>query len=398
VTFDFESLPDRRGTGSMKWDRYAGRDVLPMWVADMDFRAPACVIDALAARVAHGVFGYTQPDEEVTSATLAWVRDRHGVDAQADWLLWFPGLVPALSVICRAFGSTGDEVLTLTPVYPPFLSSPGFSDRRSVTVPLSLEGDRWGIDLAQLEASMTPRTRVLIFCNPHNPVGRVFTEREVRDVAELCRVRGVVFCSDEIHADLVLGPMTPTAETGAGSGAAGHGMRHVSAAALGDGANTIVLMAPSKTFNTPGLSCAFVLIPDPAIRNAVRGAARGLITEVNAMGYVACAAAFREGEPWRRALLDVLRDNRDALYRFVAERMPRIRLRPMDATYLAWLDCRDLGVKDPAGLFESGGVGVSDGRLFGPGGEGFVRLNFGCPPSRLAEALRRMEAALGTLA
>jgi cystathionine beta-lyase len=263
-----------------------------------------------------------------------------------------------------------------------------------VTVPLSLEGDRWGVDLARLEAAMTPRTRVLIFCNPHNPVGRVFTERDVRAVAELCRARGVVFCSDEIHADLVLGPTTPTAGTSAESGAPGHGMRHVCAAALGDGSHTIVLMAPSKTFNTPGLSCAFALIPDPAIRNAVRGAARGVITEVNAMGYVACAAAFREGEPWRRALLEVLRGNRDVLYRFVAERMPRVRLRPMEATYLAWLDCRDLGVEDPAGFFEHAGVGVSDGRLFGPGGEGFVRLNFGCPASRLAEALRRMEAAL----
>ena len=394
MTFDFESLPDRRGTGSLKWDKYAGRDVIPMWVADMDFRSPPCVIEALASRVGHGVFGYTEPHAEVTGATVAWLRDRHGVDAQADWLVWFPGLVPALNVVCRAFGTIGDEVLALTPVYPPFLTAPGFSDRVSVTVPLALDGDRWEVDVARLEAALTPRTRVLIFCNPHNPVGRVFTESEVRAVMELCRARGVVFCSDEIHADLVLGPMAPTGGSDAEGRASGHDMRHVSAAAIGEAPHAIVLMAPSKTFNTPGLSCAFALIPDPSVRMAVRRAARGLITEVNAMGYVACAAAFREGEPWRRALIDVLRGNRDALYRFVAEKMPTIRLRPMEATYLAWLDCRDLGVDDPAGLFEKAGVGLSDGRHFGPGGEGFVRLNFGCPRSRLMEALRRMEAAL----
>jgi cystathionine beta-lyase len=377
VSFDFETLPDRRGTGSLKWDRYAGSDVLPMWVADMDFLSPPCVVEALRRRVEHGVFGYTAPHAEVTEATLAWLADRHGAKVAAEWIVWFPGLVPALNVVCRAFGAAGDEVIALTPVYPPFLSAPGFSGRRSVAVPLALEGDRWSVDMGRLEAAFTPRTRALIFCNPHNPVGRVFTEAEVAAVAELCARRGAAFCSDEIHADLVLGPS-----------------RHFSALRLGAGARAMVQMAPSKTFNTPGLSCAFMVIPDDAMRTAVRKAARGIITEINAMGYAACAAAFREGEPWRQELLRVLRGNRDFLYEIVGREMPGIRLRPMEATYLAWLDCRGLGRADPAAFFEKAGVGLSDGKLFGPGGEGFVRLNFGCPRPRLEEALRRMKAAL----
>ena len=379
MNFDFETLPDRRGTGSLKWDRYAGRDVLPMWVADMDFVAAPCVLEALRRRVEHGVFGYTSPYAEVTEATLAWLVNRHGVEAKAEWIKWYPGLVPALNVVCRAFGASGDEVIALTPVYPPFLSAPEFSGRASVPVPLALEGERWSVDMGRLEAAFTPRTRILIFCNPHNPVGRVFSEAEVRAVAEFCAERGVIFCSDEIHADLVLGPS-----------------RHFSALRLGGkaAATTMVQMAPSKTFNVPGLSCAFMVIPDPWLREAVRRAARGILTEINAMGYAACAAAFREGEPWRQALLGVLRGNRDFLYEFVAREMPKLRLRPMEATYLAWLDCRGLGIDDPAAFFERGGVGLSDGRLFGPGGEGFARLNFGCPRSRLGEALRRMKGAL----
>ncbi|MCC7519871.1 MAG: PatB family C-S lyase [Verrucomicrobiae bacterium] len=379
MSFDFTTAPDRRGTGSLKWDKYAGTDILPLWVADMDFLSPPCVREALARRVAHGVFGYTQPRAETIEATLAWLRDRHGATAEADWLVWFPGLVPALNVICRAFGASGDEAIALTPVYPPFLTAPAFSNLKGVSVPLALEGDRWRVDPVRLEAAFTPRTRLLIFCNPHNPIGRVFSEAEVAEVAELCARHGALFCSDEIHADLTFGPS-----------------RHFCALRMSGAAaaRAITLMAPSKTFNTPGLACAFAVIPDPGIRRTVREAARGIITEINAMGYVACEAAFRDGEPWRQALLDTLRGNRDFLYEFTAREMPELRLRPMEATYLAWLDARGLDLEDPVGFFEKGGVGLFDGKLFGPGGEGFLRLNFGCPRPRLEEALRRMKTAL----
>lgn len=379
MSFDFLTVPDRRGTGSLKWEKYAGRDILPMWVADMDFLSPPCVRDALARRVAHGVFGYTAPTREVVAAVRGWLRDRHEAEVEPEEIVWFPGLVPCLNVICRALGTEGDEVIALTPVYPPFLSAPAFSHRASVSAPLALDGDRWSVDMARLEAAFTPRTRALLFCNPHNPVGRVFTEAEVRAVAALCARRGALFCSDEIHADLVLGPS-----------------RHFSALRLNGAAagERIVLMAPSKTFNTPGLSCAFAVIPEANLRQRIRDAARGIITEINAMGYAACEAAFREGEPWRQELLGVLRENREILYDFVAREMPAIRLRPMEATYLAWLDCRALGLDDPVAFFEKGGVGLMDGKLFGPGGEGFLRFNFGCPRTRVEEALRRMKAAL----
>ncbi len=377
--FDFETLPDRRGTGSLKWDRYAGRDVLPMWVADMDFVSPPCVVEALRQRVEHGVFGYTVPYEEVTEATLAYLRERHGVTARREWIVWFPGLVPALNVLCRSLGAEQDEVLTATPVYAPFLTAPVFSGRKILPIPLTLDADRWLLDLAAMERAITPRTRLLILCNPHNPVGRVFTETEVRAVADLCRRKGLVLCSDEIHCDLIL-----------------DASRHVCAATLAQDfpENLVVMLAPSKTYNTPGLACAYAVIPDEKLRRRVQDAARGLITEINAMGYTACAAAYRDGEPWRQQLLAHLRANRDFLYDSIRAEMPRIRLRPMEATSLAWLDVRELGLTDPSAFFEKGGVGLSDGRAFGPGGEGFVRLNFGCPRARLVEALERMKRAL----
>ena len=380
MTYDFDHIVERRGTASLKWDKYAGRDIIPLWVADMDFPSPPAVMDALVSRARHGVFGYTLPGAEVTSAVLDYLRTRHGLTAEADWLVWLPGLVPGLNVTCRAVGEAGQGVLTCTPVYPPFLSAPGFSDRRRITVPLSCEGGRWEFDWDALEQAATPDARLFVLCNPHNPVGRVWTGEELLRLLDFCRRHDLVLCSDEIHCDLILDERS-----------------HVPALALGPDAarRTIALYAPSKTYNVPGLSCAYAVIPDAALRDRFRRAARGVITEINAFGYAGCAAAYRHGEAWRLELIEYLRANRDLVYRELAPLAPRVRLQPMEATYLAWLDVRELGVESPVRFFEEAGVGLSNGVDFGA--PGFVRLNFGCPRSLLQEGLDRIKAAVRAL-
>jgi cystathionine beta-lyase len=385
MAFDFDTPVERRGTGSLKWDKYQGRDILPMWVADMDFLSPPAVIEALRARAEHGVFGYTSPTEEVTQAVVDYLRGRYGYAVKPEWIVWSHGLVPALNIACRAYAEPGEAILTCTPVYPPFLSAPGNMERRLIAVPLRLADARWEFDWPALEAAVTADTRVFLLCSPHNPVGRVWTREELRQVADFCKQHNLVLVSDEIHCDLVLDEPA--------------GTQHTVTAMLGPEveARTVTQMAPSKTYNVPGLACAFGVIADPELRVDFQHAARGLVTEINAFGFAGIAAAFRHGEPWRQALLAYLRGNRDFLYKFVSERLPELKIAPMSATYLAWLDARELGVKNAARFFEEAGVGLSDGALFGEAGRGFVRLNFGCPRARLEEALKRMEGALRKL-
>jgi cysteine-S-conjugate beta-lyase len=382
MAFDFDTPIDRRGTGSMKWDKYKGRDILPMWVADMDFASPPPVVAALRARVEHGVYGYTVPTEQVVQTVLHYLRERHGYTAQPEWIVWSHGLVPALSIACRAFAREGEAILTCTPVYPPILSCPVAMERKLIAVPLRLAGERWEFDWTALEKAVTPETRVFVLCSPHNPVGRVWSHAELEQLGQFCARHKLVLVSDEIHCDLVLdGPA---------------GVRHTLTASLGPEteALTVTQMSASKTYNLPGLACAFSVIADPQLRAAFLQAAHGLITEINIFGYAALIAAYRHGEPWRRELVAYLRGNRDLLYDFVKARLPELKLAPMQATYLAWLDARGLGVDNPTRFFEEAGVGLSPGQVFGEAGQGFVRLNFGCTRATLEEALRRMEAAV----
>ena len=375
MTYDFTNCPDRRGTGSLKWERYLGRDVLPMWVADMDFVSAPEIVAALQQRAAHGVFGYTIPPRSTVETVLEYLQTRHGVAATAEEIVWFPGLVPALNVACRAFVQPGEEVLTCTPVYPPFLSAPENAGVGLRKVDLVEKNGVWDVDFHALEDAVTPRTKLFIFCNPHNPVGRVFPEATVARLAEFCQKHNLVFISDEIHCDLVL-----------------DGAPHVSGLRF-VGPKTVAMFAPSKTFNLAGLACAFLVIPDAATRRTFQRAARGLITEINAFGYAGCEAALRHGWPWRDQLLDVLRSNRDLVENFVTTVLPAIRTWRIEATYLAWLDTRELHLPNPAKFFEDHGVGLSDGVPFSAPA-GFLRLNFGCPRSQLDEALHRMAQAL----
>lgn len=378
VHYDFSTCPDRQGTGSLKWDRYAGRDVLPMWVADMDFLSAPEIITALKERAKHGVFGYTVPPASAVEAVQEYLLSRHGVDVPAEQIVWFPGLVPALNMACRAFGHSGEEVLTCTPVYPPFLSAPEHGGLSLRTVDLREENGAWDIDFDALEAAITPVTRLFFLCNPHNPVGRVFPKETVARIAEFCRRHNLVFVSDEIHCDLVLDDLKHTS-----------GLHFAGP----DGPRTIAMFAPSKTFNLAGLACAFLVIPDPETRRTFSRAARGLITEINAFGYTGCEAALRHGWAWHGELLGVLRTNRSRLAEFVASSLPGVRTWHIEATYLAWLDVRALSLAHPAKLFEDHGVGLSDGVPFGAP-PGFLRLNFGCPPRQLEAALECLRAGV----
>lgn len=375
--FDFDTSIDRCHTASEKWDRYAGRDILPLWVADMDFRSPPAVIEALQQRVAHGVFGYTAPPGELIATVQEMLQSEYDWPVREEWLVWLPGLVCGLNVVCRAVGEPGDGVATFTPVYPPFLSAPKLAGRELVSVPLVCNGDVWQMDLEALERAITPRTRLLLLCSPHNPVGRVWSREEQLALLELAERHELIICSDEIHAGLVLDD----------------DKRHIPFAMLSTEAarRTITLYAPSKTYNIAGLGCSFAVIPDEGLRHSFRRAMAGIVPYVNLLGYTAALAAYRDGEEWRQALLEYLRQNRALVDRAIAG-MPGLKTWPVAATYLTWIDARGLGVADPARFFEEAGVGLSDGAPFGS--PGFVRLNFGCPRSLLEMALGRMQRAV----
>jgi cystathionine beta-lyase len=381
MTFDFDAVIDRRGTGSEKWDRYADRDVIPLWVADTDFLSPPAVIEALRRRVDHGVFGYGAPSAGLAAAVESLCREQWGWRVDPDWFVWLPGLVCGINVTCRTVGGSGGGVATLTPVYPPFLSAPRLMDRRLVTEPLA--GDNtagWSVDAARLERTLADDADLLLWCHPHNPVGRAWRREELEAVAEACLRTRTVICSDEIHAQLILE----------------EGVAHVPLAALGPevAARTITLLAPSKAFNVAGLGCSLAIIPDEGLRRRFRRAKAGIVPGVNVMGLAAAEAAWTDGAEWLAAQNAYLRGNRDLLAARVAA-LPGVTMAAVEATYLAWLDVRGLGLADPGAYFESHGLGFSDGRDFA--GAGFVRFNFGCPRPVLAEACVRLERAVAAV-
>lgn len=375
--YDFDTPVKRCGTASLKWEKYKSRDIIPLWVADMDFRSPPSVIRALKNRVDCGVFGYTIPPDELSGTVVAMLEARYDWKVQPKWLVWLPGLVSGLNVACRAVGQQGDDVMTAVPVYPPFLTAPGHFRRNLIKVALKENDNRWQFDFDCLEQSITAKTKLFMLCNPHNPVGRVYQPEELAELAAICCRHDMVICSDEIHCDLILD----------------QAKRHIPTATLDPevASRTITLMAPSKTYNLPGLGCAFAVISEPNLRQKFKNAMAGIVPGVNALGYTAARAAFEEGADWRAELLDYLRGNRDVVEQAV-DRMGRLSMAPVEGTYLAWIDVRESGVSNPLAFFEDAGVGLQDGTKFD--GPGFVRLNFGCPRSLLEEALRRMSAAL----
>lgn len=382
MTFDFDSFPDRRATSSSKWNRYAGRDIIPMWVADMDFRCAPAIVEALAARVEHGIFGYSEPPDELAPVIARSLQDTYGWRVATDWFVWLPSLVVGLNVVSRAFAGDGEAVLTGVPIYPPFLSAPQYANREVVRVAhrLSADAARWEWDFDALEAAVTPCTRVLMLCSPHNPTGRVWTRDELDRLAQFARRHDLTVVSDEIHSGLVLDASC----------------RHLPFATLGEdaAARSVTLLSASKTFNLPTLGCAFAIVPDAQRRARMKRVMQGIVHHVGGLGYVATRAAYRDGAPWQRALIDYLRGNRDLVQDEIG-RMRGLRTWHVEATYLSWIDARALPVADPLRFFEDAGVGLYDGALFGA--PGYLRLNFACPRNLLREALARMRSAIEML-
>lgn len=374
--FNFDKEIDRRNSSSLKWDFYKGKDILPMWVADMDFASPPAVLDALKNRIDHSVFGYTLPPDELLELVVKQINTKYNWNIDPQWIVWLPGLVTGLNVMCRAIGNNGDKVLTNTPIYPPFLSSPVLSQRELVKSPMKLENDRWIIDFADLEKG-AKESGMYLFCNPHNPAGRIFDKDELFKVAEICERTDTIICSDEIHCDLLLD------ET----------KKHIPLASLSpEIANrTVTLMAPSKTWNIAGLGCSFAIIPNQQLRGQFNTAKAGIVPWVNTLGYTAALAAYKYGEEWLDELLDYLRSNSQVVFDRINV-LPGLSTTKVEATYLAWIDARQTGIENPHTFFENAGVGFSNGKEFDA--DGFLRLNFGCTKQTLEKALNRIENAL----
>ncbi len=383
MRYDFDRIIERKNTDSIKWGIYA-ENVLPLWVADMDFVSADPIIRALQSRVDHGVFGYSRPSQQLTVTILERLQRLYGWTTGPQNVIFLPGIVTGLNVAFQAFSAPGEGILAQPPVYFHFLRDPVRHGRILQDPPLVQHGNSYEIDFDRFENAIAGQTRVFVLCNPHNPVGRVYTRAELEKIAEICLRHRLIICSDEIHCDLVYAPH-----------------RHLPIATLGPEVErrTITLMAPSKTYNIAGLECGYAIIANSELRNRWKDFCYGLIPGVNIMGHVAALAGLREGQDWLEQVLAYLQANRDYLNSFLHENMPSIRMSSVEATYLAWLDCRDIGIaKNPSEFFlKQAGVALSDGTEFGQGGTGFVRLNFACPRQRLMEALDRMKDALNDL-
>lgn len=377
MSTEFDYQINRKGTASQKWEKYSDSDILPMWVADTDFMSPPAVIKALHERIDHGVFGYTNVPVELNELVIKRMQSFYNWEVNSNDIVWLPGLVCGLNLACRSLGESGDTVLTPKPIYPPFMSAPRLSDREVCTLPMQDIDGRKIINFDALENALTDKTRLLLFCNPHNPGGTVYRKEELERLAEIIIKHDLYICSDEIHCDLILE----------------QGLQHTPIASLSPeiAARTITLMAPSKTFNIAGLGCSFAIIGNPELRKKFINTKKGVVPDVNLLGYTAAIAAYQEGEAWNQQQLDYLRANRDYLQNEINQ-IPGLKLAPIEATYLAWIDVSGAKLTNPAHFFEQAGIGMSPGRDFGD--NNYMRLNFGCTRSTLEEAVRRIKRAL----
>jgi cystathionine beta-lyase len=387
LSHNFDQLINRRGAESAKWRIYP-EDVLPLWVADMDFMSPEPVRRALREAVDHGVFGYPRglygvgPElPEYADVICARLRDRYAWAVERADIVFLPGIVVGLNVLGNLFRPQGGSIVVQPPVYTPILTAPDTATLTRREAPLAQQADgTYAVDWPQFTAAFQDDTRAFILCNPHNPVGRVFDRAELERLAEVCLARDVVICSDEIHGDLLY-----------------RGQQHRPIASLDPeiAQHTITFMAPSKTFNVPGLQASFAVIQNADLRQRFQAARQSLVHSINLLGLIAMRAAYSEGQPWLDELLIYLEGNRDFVYDFVQHELPGLNMAKPEGTYLAWIDCRGAPLENPYQFFlEQAKVALSDGAIFGTPGQGFVRLNFGCPRATLAEALHRMKKAL----
>lgn len=378
---DFDTVTSRKNTASLKWDKYRDQDILPFWVADMDFKLAEPIQKAVEDRVSHGVFGYTVAPDGLSEAIIAHLQNEYQWQVDPSWIVWLPGVVTGLAVSCRAFCNDGDQIMVNPPIYHHFYDSHEEDRHEVVRVPLCRKENRWTYDFAAMESAFTDKTKLMMMCSPHNPTGTVFTADELQSLADLCKKNNVIMISDEIHCDLVI---DKTAK------------HYPTAAACPDMADNIVtLMSGSKTWNIAGLNCSFAIIKNPALRNQFRAASQSIVPIVPPLAYVATQAAYQEGGQWRSELIDYLAENYAYLQAELGA-VPGLKVESIQATYLAWIDATELGLDDTQGFFEEHGVGLSSGEQFGQ--PNYIRLNFACPRETLIRGVERMKAAVTSLA
>ena len=381
MPFDFDEEIDRSHTTSAKWEKYAGRDILPFWVADMEFATPAFILDAIRERLDRRIIGYTRTPPEMVEAFQGWLARNYAWTVPEEWLVWIPGVVPGVNLTARAVAEPDGGILIPTPVYYPFLSVPANAEQRGIQVPLARDGSRWVMDFDAMQNAVDEyspgRPRVLLLSNPQNPTGRAYSKAELTVLADFCLKNDLTLCSDEIHCAILLD----------------EDVRHTPIASLYPeiAERTVSLFAATKTYNIPGLPCAVAVIPDADLRRAFRRAQVGLLPNISPLAFTASTAAFADDGDFVPELLTYLRGNRDRLAEVVGARMS-----PVEATYLAWIDVSDTSIARHAGAyFEEHGLGLSNGADFA--GEGFVRFNFACPRAMLEQGIERLEKALAAL-
>ncbi|AEV69287.1 MalY/PatB family protein [Acetivibrio clariflavus] len=386
----FDEVINRKNTDSLKWDyckhRFGREDILPMWVADMDFKSPDLIIEAIMERVRHGVFGYTEASERLSSALVGWMKNRHNWQINSNWIVYSPGVVTSINTAILAYTRPGDKVLIQTPVYYPFYFCVRENERELVTNPLKDNNGHFEIDFDDLERKLADNVKMMIFCSPHNPIGRVWSLHELEEVLRLCKKYDVFIVSDEIHSDLVF-----------------KGYKHIPISSLAgeDYKKCITLNSPTKTFNIAGLSISSAIIPDAELKRIfIRTLNKNGANMLNIFGLTAAEAAYAGCGEWLDELLVYLENNLDTLVEYFQTNIPRIKVIRPEATYLAWLDCRNLPVKAEKlkeFFVHEAGVGMNDGITFGVEGAGFQRLNFACPKKILLEGLGKIKNAVDRL-
>ncbi|QOR69005.1 pyridoxal phosphate-dependent aminotransferase [Cytobacillus suaedae] len=384
---NFDNEISRNGTNSVKWDLnervFGTKDVLPMWVADMDFQAPEMVIKELAQKVNHGIYGYSVPLTETNEAILGWLKRRHQWILNSSSITYSPGVVFAISMVIQEFTNPGDKILIQSPIYTPFFEMIEKNNRTVMNSPLILKNNRYYIDFDELEKNLDPSVKLFLLCNPHNPGGRVWSREELLRLGEICLKHNILIVSDEIHSDLIIGDQT-----------------HIPFASISEefADQSITLIAPSKTFNLAGLQASATIISNRSLRARFdrRQQQQGFFT-LGTFGITGMEAAYLHGDEWLDNLLEYLRQNVSYLIHFIETNLPKVKVIRPEASYLVWLDCRELGLTDSElkdVLIKKGKLGLEPGHKYGPGGEGFVRINIGCPLSTLKEGLSRLKVAL----
>lgn len=390
MKYDFDKVIDRHNTGALKIERckelFGTEDLIPLWVADMDFATPDFIIDAVKNRLEHPILGYSVACEDYFESVLNWINTLHGCKIEREWLGFLPGIVPGLAFAINAFSQPNDEIIVQPPVYPPFINVPNKNNRKVVFNPLKVVNGQFEMDLEDFERKITGRTRIFLLCNPQNPGGRTWDQETLAKVAAICYKHGILVVSDEIHSDMAL-----------------PGHKHISFGTVSEQAqqNSITYMAPSKTFNMAGLISSSYIIPNPEIRKKFKDYLENSeLANGNIFAYIACKAAYDNGAEWRKQMLEYVQGNLDYVVDFLKNNVPQIKPMIPQASFLIWLDCSGMNMTSNElqdFMVKKAKLGLNKGTTYGPGGENHLRLNIGCPRSVLVEAMNNLKKAVETL-